>query len=339
MGLKSRTFRYWIRCYCYNNNYILWIKRNCKGFVGNIILIVSIPYILLCSIFSILYEEIYGKRRINKLMTEEQSRNFLHEIAIVAIAKNEGAYVKEWIEYHRLVGINKFYFYDNESNDDTFEVLMPYIESKIVEYVFISGKSKQLDAYDDAIRKHKDECRWMAFIDLDEYLFPMQPLKPIHEIVNRLVLKAGKGAAGIGVNWAIFGSSYYTNTPEGLITKNFIRRGENTHWLNYHIKTICNPRLVKKYISPHYPLYKLGAYSISESEGKRIYGWFCWSVRYSYIRINHYFTKSKEQFLAKRNRGLADRLGQYELEKFDIYDLNDIIDKSMEIYVKKMTEK
>lgn len=245
MGLKSRTFRYWIRCYCYNNNYILWIKRNCKGFVGNIILIVSIPYILLCSIFSILYEEIYGKRRINKLMTEEQSRNFLHEIAIVAIAKNEGAYVKEWIEYHRLVGINKFYFYDNESNDDTFEVLMPYIESKIVEYVFISGKSKQLDAYDDAIRKHKDECRWMAFIDLDEYLFPMQPLKPIHEIVNRLVLKAGKGAAGIGVNWAIFGSSYYTNTPEGLITKNFIRRGENTHWLNYHIKTICNPRLVK----------------------------------------------------------------------------------------------
>ena len=195
-----------------------------------------------------------------------------------------------------------------------------------------------MDAYDDAIRKHKDECRWMAFIDLDEYLFPMQPLKPIHEIVNRLVLKAGKGAAGIGVNWAIFGSSYYTNTPEGLITKNFIRRGENTHWLNYHIKTICNPRLVKKYISPHYPLYKLGAYSISESEGKRIYGWFCWSVRYSYIRINHYFTKSKEQFLAKRNRGLADRLGQYELEKFNQKKIKEIQDKYKNTEKKKVKE-
>lgn len=35
----------------------------------------------------------------------------------------------------------------------------------------------QLTAYNDAIKKHKEECRHMAFIDLDEYIMPETPFK------------------------------------------------------------------------------------------------------------------------------------------------------------------
>ena len=38
-------------------------------------------------------------------------------LAVCAIAKNEGPYFREWIEWHRKQGVEKFYIYDNESND------------------------------------------------------------------------------------------------------------------------------------------------------------------------------------------------------------------------------
>ena len=48
-------------------------------------------------------------------------------LAVCAIAKNEGPYFQEWIEWHRKQGVEKFYIYDNESTDCTKEVLKPYI--------------------------------------------------------------------------------------------------------------------------------------------------------------------------------------------------------------------
>lgn len=48
-------------------------------------------------------------------------------LSIVCMALNEGPYIKEWIEYHKLVGVERFYFYDNGSNDNTREILEPYI--------------------------------------------------------------------------------------------------------------------------------------------------------------------------------------------------------------------
>ncbi len=45
------------------------------------------------------------------------AKKFEYEIVYVAIAKNEGPYIREWIEYHRQVGVQKFLIYDNESTD------------------------------------------------------------------------------------------------------------------------------------------------------------------------------------------------------------------------------
>lgn len=339
MSLKTKTFSLWIKCYIYNNEYILYLKRNVRNsFICNTILLISIPYLIIrwCGIY--IYEQIIGKYLIDKKIKAENDIEFPHEIALVTISKNEGPYIKEWIEYHKQVGITKIYFYDNESEDNTLSILTPYITSGLVEYIKIKGKAQQLEAYNHAIYHYKNQSRYMAFIDMDEFIMPQEPFKPINTIINELLRKAPLGAVGIGVNWALYGSSFLVQKPHGLIIENFIHRGRNNHWINFHIKTICNPRFVKKYISPHYPLYKIGAYSISEATGKKIYGWFCHSVEYKHLRINHYFTKSKEQYIQKRNRGLGDRLGLYDLEMFTTYDLNDIKDQSMDIYSKAIKE-
>lgn len=57
-------------------------------------------------------------------------------LAICAISKDEGPYLKEWVEWHLKQGVEKFYIYDNESTDCTKEILAPYIDNGIVEYTF-----------------------------------------------------------------------------------------------------------------------------------------------------------------------------------------------------------
>ncbi len=300
-------------------------------------LLLSLPYILIRYLLGVLIEKLRTSY-IRKTNVKESKENFEHEIAIVAIAKNEGPYIREWIEYHRLLGVTKFYFYDNESEDQTKEILKSYIQSNLVSYFFIRGKARQLDAYNDAIKRFKYVCRYMAFIDLDEYLMPTIPYQPIERIVDEAITKYGKGASGIGVNWAIYGSSGYDKAPKGLITQVFNHRGNNRAVGNAHIKTICNPRRVKDYISPHYPLYQLGAYSVNETGDERLYVWFCLDRKYKNIRINHYYTKSKEQYLGKIARGLGDRVGEYKMEQFAKYDHNEIEDNSMNAYAAKLNE-
>lgn len=336
MNLKKKLFKYWIKCYCYNNRYILKIKRHIKNdVISNSILLITSPYIMIRWGVCVMIEKLYATRHIRELIEAEKNICFKHELAMVSISKNEGPYIKEWIEYHLMVGFTKFYFYDNESNDNTKDVLQPYIDQNIVEYIYYPGKAQQLNAYNDAIKKHKKECRYIAFMDMDEFIMPTIPFKPIYQIISEQIEKSKGGAAGIGVNWAIFGTSGHTKKPEGLVTKNFIKRGINGHWANYLIKTICNPRMIDYYISPHYPIYKLGAYSINDSDGSRLWGWFCHEVKYETLRINHYFTKSEEEYKKKHARGLADRNQLYNFhEMFIQYNLNDIEDYSMYQYIK-----
>lgn len=336
--IKRKLLKYWIGVYYYNNELILWLKRRCRK-SSNLLLLLLSPYIIMKAGLYAIYEGVWGKYAIARKITKESASTYRHEIAMVSISKNEAPYIKEWIEFHKLVGFSKFYFYDNESEDNTVDILKPYIDSGLVEYTLIKGKGRQLDAYNDAIAKHKNECRWMAFLDMDEYLMPTKPFEKVYNVVSELIRKAGKGAAGIGVNWCIYGSAHLEKKPKGLIMENFIYRGKSgteTHWGNYHIKTICNPRLVKNYISPHYPIYKLGGYNINDSDGKRLWGWFCHDVKWQNLRINHYYCKSREQYIQKISRGFGDRVGEYDMKQFNDYDLNDVKDESMLVYADKV---
>ena len=69
-----------------------------------------------------------------------------HHLAVCAIAKNEGPYFKEWVEWHLSQGVDKFYVYDNESTDGTKQILEPYIKQGIGEYIDWPGYRRLLAA-------------------------------------------------------------------------------------------------------------------------------------------------------------------------------------------------
>ena len=53
----------------------------------------------------------------------------------MAVFKNESMYLKEWIDFHLLAGIEHFYLYDNSTTDDPSSVLKKYIEEEKVTYI------------------------------------------------------------------------------------------------------------------------------------------------------------------------------------------------------------
>ena len=92
-------------------------------------------------------------------------------LALVLIAKNEAPYIEEWLNFHVKQGVSHFIIYDNESMDNFYEVLKPYINSGLVTYHVIKGKVRQVDAYNIAIANYGDKFKYMGFIDADEFMF------------------------------------------------------------------------------------------------------------------------------------------------------------------------
>ena len=97
---------------------------------------------------------------------------FLYDLSVVAIMKCEGPYLKEWLDYHLLAGVDHFYIYDNDSPDNQAEVAAPYVKAGLVDYIHAPGKAMQNFVYNDAVKRFKFQSRYMAFIDGDEFILP-----------------------------------------------------------------------------------------------------------------------------------------------------------------------
>lgn len=240
--------------------------------------------------------------------------------------KNEGAYIKEWIDYHLGIGINHIYVYDNDSTDNTIDIISRYIKAGAITYTKISGRGMQLNAYNEAIKKFKDESKYFAVIDADEFLVPLSS-ESIYEIIDGLMTLNPK-AGGVAVNWRMFGSSGHIAKPKGGVLENFLYRAKDNGKGNICIKTIINPRRVYKFSHVHYPIYGVGYYSISE-KGKIVTGWKNSDTDLKMLCINHYFTKSKEEWIKRRSMGKADfkdETSNRTIQEFYEHDNNDVYD-------------
>jgi len=268
----------------------------------------------------------FGLVRYFKIMRAEPGLKFKHYLSVCAIAKNEGPYFQEWIEYHLLVGVEKFYIYDNESNDDTKKVLAPYIKSGIVEYTYWPGEKQQLPAYEDCIKRHKFDTRWLAIIDLDEFIVPVAT-KTIPEFLRSLA----PGVSQLLIGWVLYGSSGHETKPEGLVIENYKRRGKDNS--SSLFKAIINPRMCY-YCQCHF--HDCAGKTIDEN------GTEVMTHREDFqpfdknrIRINHYHCKSWQEYRLKRNRGDAffGNSDKYDRHAFDGHDQNDILDPIMDKYI------
>ena len=278
---------------------------------------------------------------------EEPKLKFKNYLSICAIIKNEGDYLKEWIEFHRLVGVEKFYIYDNESTDNTKEILASYIKEGIVEYVLWPGLKQQIPAYNDAIKRYKYDTRWLGFIDLDEFIVPIET-KIIPEFLVQF-----EPYSGLEINWLTYGSNGHETQSNCLVIERFKAHAAPDFVQHRWMKSIVNPRFVAN-MGPHYADY-LAGHAVNPNKSKvhrnnfndrnplykLLFRWRFLKKAvikplHDKIRINHYSCKSWEEFSKKSGRGdvMQNSGGKYSRKFFNMHDRNDIIDRTMDKYIK-----
>jgi hypothetical protein len=92
--------------------------------------------------------------------------------AVCLIAKDEEYYLKEWSEYHLRIGFDTLLIYDNDSDISIREVLKELVDIGRVIVHDVPGEFKQSETYTSCIQQYRDEFKWIAFIDSDEFIFP-----------------------------------------------------------------------------------------------------------------------------------------------------------------------
>jgi hypothetical protein len=216
------------------------------------------------------------------------------DLSICAVFRDEGLYLKEWIEFHKIVGVQHFYLYNNLSTDNYLEILSPYIESGEVELFDWPADTHserdyldylQLPVYNHGLNIAKETSRWIAFIDLDEFLFPVK-----HENLIEM-LKEYEFYAGIAVNWVNYGTSWLDTLPaNGLIIENLIYRARTDYPRNRIVKMVVQPQYVQSIHNPHYFEYNEDHSAVNSAKETLIPDQIMHPIIIDTVRINHYWS-------------------------------------------------
>ena len=252
-------------------------------------------------------------------------RQTKYYFSAVLIFKDEDRYLKEWIEYHRLIGVDHVYAYNDGSTDDYLKVLSPYIDEGYVTLVEWKKPHSQMEAYTDCLNRFKSETYWMSFIDIDEFICLYQSqsiaewIRPYEKYCSVVLLWRQFSTGGI-VN--------YDSTK--LVTERFIKASPTLRdigkiVLNTAFQPVqmchhcieCRARFAgrnwivpsitedKKFIMEYGDQLKIHVRKIPSKNT---------------IQLNHYWSKSYEEYRRKMDKGdvtyVVDRFGRETQETF-----------------------
>jgi|GEM_PF-3260401 len=215
-------------------------------------------------------------------------------VILVAIVKNEAAHLEEWLAYHIALGIDHFVIYDNGSTDHTSELLERYINHGYVTYIEWPMRAGQLSAYNHSLRMFGTTAEWIGYYDPDEFLVPLQD-DDIPTFLARF-----KDAATVRIPRFEFGYSGHRTPPDALTIEAYTEVA-NVLDLDLdmppRVKSLVRPRAVSA-VGVHL------AFAADVPEPGAPIDTAEVEVR-GLARLNHYYTRSFEEFEAKRFGGSA----------------------------------
>ncbi len=227
-----------------------------------------------------------------------------YHIAVCQIFKDEASYLREWIEYHVLIGVEHFYLYDNNSSDGYGHVLQPYLDRGIVTLIKWPKNQAQVEAYEDCIRRFRDESDWIGFLDVDEFVVPVEAhsLKKFLDMFSR--------TPAVLLYWRFFGSGGRIDRDlHGLVTEDFTVASAKLYtkgkcFYNTHYDYLWNdPKNGSMF---HMLWTKVCGHSVPPAD---IFGRFLFENYYPAtkkeipVQLNHYAVKSFMEHREKDKKG------------------------------------
>ena len=230
-------------------------------------------------------------------------------LSITAIVKNEERHIAEWARFHLLAGVTRFHIYDNGCTDATVAEISRVVPAGALTVIPWNQKFRddgreihnQVLAFAHATRNFGGQCRWMTYIDIDEFLVPVTA-NSIPEALAGL-----EQFACISLGWTNFGRCGHATPPEGGVIANFTQREADPKTDPYKIRNFkmivdpCQVTAVKVHsIETNGSSDSWNEQGRKFSKGDRRKPEFYSAQR---LQLNHYYTRSDAELRAKIARG------------------------------------
>jgi hypothetical protein len=231
-----------------------------------------------------------------------------HGLAIVLVVRNEARHIGEWARFHRLAGVRHVFVYDDGSSDSTLAELEtqlgPGSHTVIPWAQRLSDRSlgrpihNQVLAYAHASANFGGAFRWLAFIDADEFLVPVQS-----DGVDQALAHLGPEVWNVSLPWHMFGRCGHTTPPHGGVVRNYLlRAAEPMQGVNF--KCLVDPcRLTTVRVhsmgtgQPALTWNDRGqAVPIRQRQRPDFYS-------AEHLQLNHYYSRSSMELEQKISRG------------------------------------
>ena len=247
-----------------------------------------------------------------------------YKTAICAILKNEHQYLDEWVRHHLDIGFDEIYLYEDFGSKSHAIITDNYSNVHLMQLSEIFDEIKHLHGdkqnalYIYFYQNYKNVFDYTAFIDIDEFImfedgYDLQTLLNEYQEYN-----------GIFLFWKMYNANGIIDNPKSDVVTTYTTISvDDWHDNGWKYKSIVKMNSDSYFISCH---EIAGGITTDHSSSK-------YDTTYSKAWINHYFTKSWEEwcyrFIGKENTGLNRR----NLEEFFAYN-KDMLSIKNELYSK-----
>ena len=323
------------------------IERSC--YIPTYVYII-LSFILLCFIIYFIikiYEIIININRVtdinnqiieNEIQEEKNINNT--KVCLCTPAKNENRYIREFVEHYEKYGVDKIFLYDNNDieGEKFDEILRDYIEKGFVEVRDWRGKAKALmQMMNDCYQTNYQIYDWLIFYELDEYIH----LSNYTNIKPFLNLPRFKHCEVIYLNLICHTDNnliYYDNRS---LAERFPRTVPKYKKGGYRleIKSILRGHIPNIEITNNH-LLSTDLHNCNGYGNKNRYYYKTYSNQNDYKNyyIDHYYSKSTEEFIEKLNKGdvYLDTL-KYVMQRVDKYFTQSEITKEKIDFIENKT--
>jgi tetratricopeptide (TPR) repeat protein len=229
--------------------------------------------------------------------------------AVVATMRDDGLSMLEWIAHYRVLGFDNIFIYSNDNADGSDGLLNHLASLGIITYIenrldLTTCKNPQRKAFSHALNLLPElwEYEWALFVDSDEFLVPSERYNfrignLIDEVKDRFPDRA---PSAICFNWLWFVSgNTYAFEPQLLL-----RRFQHTRD-SRNMKSLVKLRDVYSMRRLHFPDIDPHGFLVRSDFTKleRTRRFAQEKPVYASGQLNHYWSKSFEEFSIKKARG------------------------------------
>ncbi len=293
----------------------MWNSWSISGIAFNSVIVVLVVFVLVQKIHENSFHQLPPDNNTSTLYSisdrsEHSTTSSVQPVALCLSVRQQHADIVEWVLWHKYIGVDKIYIFDENSTPPMHDILQPYIDIGLVEYYNYLAKGAKTSApgqmyvYNTCLQLFQGRHNWIGLIDTDEYIYPYDIYDNIIDI--NIALAPYLQYGGVGLNWKICGSNGHITRPYNgtfSIIKSYTACAPDYVMDNGHVKIIANTLYTYEAgPSPHETKTHPG-YPNVDTIGRILTNHRSDPYNVTSIVLYHYATQSYADYLNKVQRG------------------------------------